>query len=107
MDVESRRASIRQGIGYLQMARVMQVAAIAVNVFTTWLNIHLHLYASAGISVTAILALVTLMAAMTRFIRVRRGQLRSLEAESRRPDWAAIARMESQIFGRTFDHGRS
>ena len=105
-DVESRRASIRQGIGYLRMARAVQVAALAINIFTTWLNIHLRLYASAGISVTAILALATLMAVMTRTIRTRRAQLHSLEAELRRPDYGQIAGMEREIFGRTFDHAR-
>lgn len=106
MDVESRRASIRQGIGYLRFSRVIQVAAVAVNVFTTWLNIHLRLYASAGISVTVILCLSALMVWTGRLVRRRRVQLHSLEAESRRPDYGQIADMERSIFGRTFDHGR-
>jgi predicted membrane protein len=106
VDVESRRAGIKAGIGYLRMARAVQVVAMAINAFAFWLNVHLHLYAGAGISVTAILALVTLMAVMTRIIRRRRAQLRSLESGLRRPDYGQIADLEQRIFGRTFDHGR-
>ena len=103
MDVESRR----QMIALMRFARVGQVVAMAINVYVAWLDIHLHLYASVGISVTMILCLLGMMTLITRVIRIRRAQLRSLEAELRRPDYGQIADMEHAIFGRTFDHGRS
>lgn len=102
MDVESRR----QMIALMRFARVGQVVAMAINVYVAWLDIHLHLYASVGISVTMILCLLGMMTFITRVIRIRRAQLRSLEAELRRPDYGQIADMERRIFGRTFDHGR-
>ena len=91
----------------MRFAQAGQVVALAINVFVVWLDIHLHLYGSAGFSVCVILCLAALMVWTGRLVHRRRAQLHSMEAELRRPDYGQIADMERRIFGRTFDHGRS
>ena len=93
-------------VALMRFARAGQVVAVAINVFVVWLDIHLHLYSSAGFSVCVILCPAAVMVWTGRLIRSRRAQLHSLEAELRRPDYGQIADMERGIFGRTFDHGR-
>lgn len=80
--------------------------AILINIFLVWLDVHLRLYANVGISACMVPVLMVLMPFTTRVIRIHRARLHSLEAEQHRPDWAEIDRMDREIFGRAFDHGR-
>lgn len=96
--------SLQRRIRGSRAARALIIAAAACEATAGAMQVAAAQVITAAIMAVTIVLMIATLSLQTALIRQLRAQEARLLREARRPDYAAIAAMEREIWGRAFEH---